>query len=355
MRKIILGTFLGLSLISCNKEKTSDVVSELDLELPENADYSKISGLVENLDIPVDSVLVLNPEFEYKKVIKIDSDGKFSDTLRIPENGLYRFKIGNEYGQVFLSKGVAVGIRTDYQKFDETLKFEGKGVGIDKSNLMIELTLLQEKEITEETFDLEESEFDKRMENLKNGVDKLLSKYNSIDEEFSKKTKAQIDAAAEALKMMYLNKKEIAEKFIGKPSPSFEGEDVNGKKIKLEDFRGKYVLVDIWATWCGPCKAEIPALKELEKEFRGKNIEFVSFSVDDAVDKDIWKKFIKENEMKGVQIFADNSWKSNFLTELKVQGIPRFVLIDPKGNIVDPFAPTPSSGILKEKIKDLEM
>ena len=82
----------------------------------------------------------------------------------------------------------------------------------------------------------------------------------------------------------------------------------------------------------------------IPKEYHGKNIHFVSLSVDKANAKDAWKAMIAEKEMGGIQLFADNDWSSSFVKEYLIKGIPRFILIDPNGNIVDADAPRPISG-----------
>ena len=139
---------------------------------------------------------------------------------------------------------------------------------------------------------------------------------------------------------------------VGTPSPVFEDyENYKGGKTSLSDLKGKYVYVDVWATWCGPCKAEIPSLKELEKKYQGKSIHFVSISIDDdrshggSWDKahEDWKAMVADKELGGIQVFADNDWKSEFVQAYKINGIPRFILIDPAGNIVAADAPRPSS------------
>jgi len=136
----------------------------------------------------------------------------------------------------------------------------------------------------------------------------------------------------------------------GQVSPTFVGYDnIDGSKTSLEDLKGKYVYVDVWATWCGPCKAEIPSLKALEKEFHKENIEFVSISVDKAADREKWVAMVNDKELKGVQLFADKSWSSDFVQGYLIKGIPRFILIDPQGKIVNSNAPRPSS----DKIKGL--
>jgi thiol-disulfide isomerase/thioredoxin len=130
----------------------------------------------------------------------------------------------------------------------------------------------------------------------------------------------------------------------GLPSPKFmKYENHKGGVTSLDDLKGKYVYVDVWATWCGPCKREIPFLKEVEKKYHNKNIEFVSLSVDAIKDHDKWVKMVSEKELTGIQLFSDKSWKSEFVTDYGIEGIPRFILIDPAGNIVSANAPRPSS------------
>lgn len=142
----------------------------------------------------------------------------------------------------------------------------------------------------------------------------------------------------------------------GKPSPAFtDYVNYEGGKTSLADLKGKYVYVDVWATWCGPCKREIPFLKEVEEKFHDKNIEFVSISIDQQKDFEKWKSMVAEKELKGVQLFADNDWKSSFVQDYQINGIPRFILIDPNGNIVNPNAPRPSSPALTELFTSLDI
>lgn len=139
----------------------------------------------------------------------------------------------------------------------------------------------------------------------------------------------------------------------GNPAPSFEFENYEGGKTKLVDFRGKYLYIDVWATWCAPCLKEIPYLKKIEEEFSGANIEFVSISVDAPRFHDTWRKMIKDKELIGTQLITDNGWDSNFVRDYGMQGIPRFMLIDDKGNIVSADTKKPSDPKLKEQLKAL--
>ena len=143
---------------------------------------------------------------------------------------------------------------------------------------------------------------------------------------------------------------------IGKPSPQFVNyENYKGGNTSLSDLKGKYVYIDVWATWCGPCLGEIPSLKKVEKQFHDNNIEFVSISIDKIPDHEKWKTMIEEKELGGIQLFADNDWKSKFVTDYQIQGIPRFILIDPEGNIVDANALRPSNPELTELFTELSI
>lgn len=129
---------------------------------------------------------------------------------------------------------------------------------------------------------------------------------------------------------------------IGMPSPAFAYQSIKGETVSLNDLSGKYLYVDVWATWCGPCLREIPALKNLESDYHNEAIEFVSISIDVAKDFEKWKNMVGEKDLRGVQLFADSDWQSDFVKAYAIDGIPRFIIIDPKGNIVDPNAPRPS-------------
>jgi len=125
-----------------------------------------------------------------------------------------------------------------------------------------------------------------------------------------------------------------------------------GEMVNISDLKGKSVYVDVWATWCGPCKAEIPSLKKVEHDYSDKNIEFVSISIDELKDKDKWLKFVLEEELGGTQIMGEDAWKSEIVTAYEIKGIPRFLLIDDKGKIVSADAPRPSSETLRELLDE---
>jgi len=136
---------------------------------------------------------------------------------------------------------------------------------------------------------------------------------------------------------------------IGKPAYNFSLEDVNGKTVTMKDLQGKIVLVDAWATWCGPCKAQIPFLKKLEEEMKGRDIAFVSVSIDVPEAKQAWKTMVQNEKLGGIQLIDDN--KKSFHDFYKLFTIPRFMIFNKEGKIINTDAPRPSDHELKKVLE----
>lgn len=131
----------------------------------------------------------------------------------------------------------------------------------------------------------------------------------------------------------------------------FSYADKDGEFHSLADFKGKYVFVDVWATWCGPCKREIPFLKKLEQEMKEKNIAFVGISIDNSNDYDKWETMVKNGDVDGIQLFSNNDHK--FTEAYDIKAIPRFMLFDPEGKVVNINMPYPSTGELKDLLNSI--
>ena len=128
--------------------------------------------------------------------------------------------------------------------------------------------------------------------------------------------------------------------------PAFTGEDVNGQQVSLKDFKGKYVLIDVWATWCGVCQGEFKYTNAMEPYFEGKDVVFLGVSVDKESDHDKWIRNIEEKELKGVQInLKDPKERDSFVRQLGVTGYPHYALIGPDGKLVMAKLPKPSTGV----------
>ncbi|PWJ54982.1 thiol-disulfide isomerase/thioredoxin [Dyadobacter jejuensis] len=131
----------------------------------------------------------------------------------------------------------------------------------------------------------------------------------------------------------------------GMPMKDLEMRDINGKAFKLSDLKGNLVYIDVWATWCGPCVGEFPYSVKLTKRYSNQpDLKFLYVSVDEDTDK--WKKFLEKNsQIKGFHGIQNSEFlaDSNHVTKLyKINGIPRYILIDKDGKIVTANAKRPS-------------
>lgn len=133
--------------------------------------------------------------------------------------------------------------------------------------------------------------------------------------------------------------------------PVFEGMNVNGKRVNLDDFKGQWVYMDIWATWSSPSNFEIPYLNELKQRLKDYNVAFVSMSVDKDEDRDKLLKMISEKNLGGIQL--QNSDIPAIYSQFAVFGIPHYVIISPEGKLFLNKAPKPSTGIPDRLLKAL--
>ena len=455
MNRLIIA-LLAITAIACQQES--------------KIDYALLSGKIENSK----ATTAMLSSIDFKKEIKINADGTFSDTLRIPEKGFYALSIGREYTPVYLAMGHNINLNVDASKFDETITYTGEG---SVENNYLATKMLNESKGIEnpvEFYSMDETDFKNRVTEMKGDNEALLGELKDADQDFiatekknlvydnyamlnnyvqrhgyyTKKENFEVSGGflPEELKNMtfddpnaykaslsyknmafdktmtsmfdaigndissvsveklkelndikipalkdevidYLGsflvspgnsnmesiynffvsnttnedtKKKLTETYEknkdlvkGKPSPEFVNyENHKGGQMSLADLKGKYVYVDVWATWCGPCIREIPSLKEVEKKFHNENIAFVSTSIDEVKDHDKWVDMVKDKELGGVQLMADKAWNSKFVQDYAIQGIPRFILIDPNGNIVNADAPRPSDPKLLELLEE---
>ncbi len=396
---------------------------------------------------------------------ELDAQGNFVLHLDLEQAGYARFRIGPEYGMVYLRPGDSLNLTLDATAFDESLSFTGSAASINNylAGRMLRQISLSEQEdlylLGEEEFrqhsqqhhresleglsgaSLDDDEFNrhekieldfgyadrlatyplahgylsgktefKTTEAFWNFVDELdmnnpdnarsetflafasrylghmaqnqpfapeesadyaLYQMNLIEEVFSEKqVRAALSASvlteylsyrgpngAEPLYERYMKMapegaerdkvekqyrgwQELAQ---GKPAPDFSGYTLDGELVKLSDLKGKTVYVDVWATWCGPCLRELPYLETLQDAYAGReDVVLMSISVDD--DQKAWEDMLQRDEPGGLQIHAREAWNAEVVENYRINGIPRFLLIDAEGLIADAHAPRPSSG-----------
>ena len=343
MKKLLV-LLSAIAIVACTEDKKTN-------------DYVTFSGKITNKKS--DTILIAKRGFS--KAIPVNADGTFSDTLKV-EPGIYYFDDSNESTPVFLRNGYEIDMAIDTEQFDESIKYSG--LGSENSNFLAEKAIFEEKVFGNEGFgDLDEAGLDAKVAEIKSKILAFIDNKKDIDTMLTRMNKESLEGMMKSMKGYYGEmialKRDLP---LGKESPSFENyENFKGGTTSLSDLKGKNVYIDIWATWCAPCKAEIPSLKQLEHDYADKNIAFVSMSIDDDRShgdswdkaKAKWKAMITDMNLGGIQIHAPKGWQSQFVRDYKINGIPRFILIDTEGKIVDANAPRPSSDKLRVKLDAL--
>ncbi|WP_111307633.1 TlpA family protein disulfide reductase [Confluentibacter sediminis] len=311
-------------------------------------DYVTLSGKIANQNS--DSLVVFGNK-GIVKTLKVAKDGTFSDTLKVEPSSYVLFD-GKEKTSIYLKNGDDLNISIDTKLFDETITYTGRGA--EANNYLAKKSLFLEKMMDLDTLlVLDEKAFSEKVKVNTETLEEMLSATKHLDSSFVANQKKEFEIIENQLLGMYKDNQRLSA-LKGNESPKFvDYENYSGGTTSLDDLKGKYVYIDMWATWCGPCKQEIPFLKEVERAYHGKNIEFVSISIDSQKDYEAWRTMVKEKELSGIQLYAKQD--QNFAAAYSVNSIPRFILIDPKGMVVDANAPRPSSDELKNLLKTLDI
>lgn len=319
----------------------------------EPVNYASIKGELEDKTLGVISI----QGQEYQKEIAV-ADGVFSDTLNV-KDGMYMMVAGSERMTLYLKNGYDLEILFNNPNSESKISFVGEGA--ETNNYLEEKRtfFMGDYANPNSYFELEQDAYDARIAEAKKALNESSINVSKVDTTVvsmvSKSEEQLFSYVGTNYERMHQNAVKLAK---GAVSPVFENyENFAGGTTSLSDLKGKFVYIDIWATWCGPCKREIPNLKALEKDFHGKNIEFVSISVDNVDGRRgshaSWLEMVKEKELGGVQLFADKDFNSEFIQEYGINSIPRFILIDPEGNIVDSNAMRPSDPKVRDYFKEL--
>jgi len=342
IKKIYLFIFTTNLLISCAQRKPKDFIS--------------LQGNIENNK---ESSIAIVTRTKIIKEIEIKKDGSFKDTLKVTDANIYTIQTSvNQRAPIYLKNGFDLTLKVNSEDFFNTFSIEGDGA--DNTNYFLAQSECIDKIGNPNSiFNLEKDAFTKKINSIERQFDSILAFYKNLDSTLIRMSKFQNQQIINYFNQNYTSKQLLKE---GSPSPEFENYlDYKGGKKSLSAFKGTYVYIDLWATWCGPCIMQIPFLQSLEKEYHNKKIAFVSISTDEtrrsggsweAAEKK-WRDFVKERALTGIQLWAGQD--ISFQQAYQVTGIPRFILLDKDGKIIDANAPRPSEPALKELLETLDL
>lgn len=312
------------------------------VERPTQSTSATISGVVTNHI--GDTIKFYAPDSTYITVLDTVT-GNFSVEFDWDTTASVSFFHGMESTKMYLQPGDDITLTIDTEQFDESISYEGS----DESSYFAWQYLTEEN-----------SKYPDISMSSDGELDSLFNTYFApfLDEAASFKESnppfyASIVDGIENHKEYTLTRRSV---LAALPQPGdaaidFTYPDKDGNNVALSDFIGSVVYVDVWATWCGPCRAEMPFLHDLEAEYSDKNVTFIGVSVDEEKNRQVWLDMMEEKDMQGVQIFADG-W-SQITKDYAINGIPRFMLFDTEGNVSNLNADRPSSDDIRPAIDAL--
>jgi thiol-disulfide isomerase/thioredoxin len=227
-----------------------------------------------------------------------------------------------------LKKVEIVKATDDLDKRIQSKIEEGKASEQDLAPFLKEFDSIVAKHKDEKTEDVAEVLFSKAMFCLQyiRNFDEAAAALTQIKKDFPETQLAK--GADDLLKKVEIQKTLVA----GKPFPDFEEKDLNGNPLSIHKYKGKVVLVDFWATWCGPCMAELPNVLKAYQKYHDKGLEIVGINLDR--DKETLQRFLKKNEMTWAQFFDGKVWQGAMPEKYGIIGIPTMYLLDKDGRIL---------------------
>ncbi len=342
MKNSIVIFVLGILIASCSTSAKKD--------------YVTLSGTIENVQKQDSSLYIKGGK--YLKRIHVSPDGSFSDTLKVAKD-YYQLTMGRNRLPIFIGSGDNITITFDKNNMIKSMNVIGEGA--QNVNYLLERSKKLEPYMKESKgyVNLSEADFKAKIAAIDSDLSSLLAEGVSLDTLLISKEKVSVGNYIKSLQAAY---DKGAKTRKGAQSPKFANYvNKKGGMSSLDDFLGKYVYIDVWATWCGPCRQQFPFLQKLETEYHNKDIEFVSISTDsdrrsggswENAEKK-WRNMVDAQNLGGVQLWAgkDNSFQTAYM----ISSIPRFILLDKTGKVVDADAPRPSDPRLKTIFDNLDI
>jgi len=300
------------------------------------------------------------------KAAKLDKKGNFTMKATLPAKDYYVLRIGNQHVNIILRDSSKLGIYSDANNVSAYTNITGSEESVAMNEFIQQMQVYNQKkdsatlylqqfpdqaEAINQSFQNEYFQFNayKQQFIAKNpnspallpvlntiDTEKEFSVYESIVNQLNTGFSGSPNIEATKQQFAQLKQKKEASEFLGsgKPAPDFTQNDVNGKPLSLSDLKGKVVLIDFWASWCGPCRKENPNVVALYNKYKDAGFTVMSVSLDD--NKASWLAAIEKDKLVWPNHVSDlKKWSNAAARIYQVSGIPFTVLVDKEGNIID--------------------
>ncbi len=323
-----------------------------------------INGSIRNNKFTSVSLYQIGKDAALLQTLPIGTDSKFSFAIEIDKTDFYKLQFdNNNFIMMVLQPGEKIEVSTDANDFIRQLDVKGsvhtahifrnQKMMIANKEKLDSINSMVNKEVASPKFDSLRAIYSTGFDKIKSSQDKALRAFilqnptslailflsDALPVDANYDVYSSVDSTllktypdnyyVNNFHLQLISSRATA---IGATAPDFNLPDTSGTKISLSSFRGKYVVIDFWAAWCGPCRREMPNMVKLYNDFKNKGFEILGVSLDKTRDK--WVDAIKVEHMTWPQVSDLKFWQSEVAAMYSVKAIPYTVLLDKDGKIV---------------------